>query len=89
MDALLVHAVSVVTRQPLTLAMTTSAQLGVPIGAAALGKTTGVLAGGEAIALLLGARITIGVVTALSGRLVRPIGPDGSATPWRSRRGPM
>lgn len=67
--AVLVHSVGVLTRQPWPLAATTSAQLGVPVGAAALGTTMGVLGTGEATAMLLGALVTIGVVTVLSGRV--------------------
>jgi Kef-type K+ transport system membrane component KefB len=64
------HGLLALTRQPIVVAVCTSAQLGVPVGAAALGKTMGVLAPGEATAMLLGALVTIAIVTALSGRLV-------------------
>ena len=67
--AVLAHGLFVLTRQPLPIALTTAAQLGVPVGAAALGKTLGVLAPGEATAMLLGALITITLVTVLSGRV--------------------
>lgn len=79
--AVLVHSLVAVTRQPLPLAATTSAQLGVPVGAAALGTTMGVLESGEATAILLGALVTIGVVTALSSRtaalVVAPVPATG------------
>ena len=67
--AALAHGLLALTRQPLPIALATAAQLGVPVGAAALGKTLGVLAPGEATAMLLGALITITLVTVLSGRV--------------------
>lgn len=68
--AVLAHTALAVSRQPWPIAASTAAQLGVPVGAAALGETTGVLVDGEATAMLLGALVTIAVVTLLSGRLV-------------------
>jgi Kef-type K+ transport system membrane component KefB len=68
--AVLAHTAMALTRQPWPVAASTAAQLGVPVGAAALGQTTGVLVDSEATAMLLGALVTIAVVTALSGRLV-------------------
>jgi hypothetical protein len=65
-----------ISRQPWPIALSTSAQLGVPVGAVAMGKSMGVFAGGEATALLLGALLTILVVTVLSGRLLRAVGGD-------------
>jgi Kef-type K+ transport system membrane component KefB len=67
--AVLAHIALALTRQPWPLATSTAAQLGVPVGAAALGQTTGVLVDGEATAMLLGALVTIAVVTLLAGRL--------------------
>lgn len=69
--AILAHGALSLTRQPLPIAVCTAAQLGVPVGAAALGTTMGVLEAGEATAMLLGALITIAVVAALSDRLIR------------------
>ncbi|HOQ52328.1 MAG TPA: hypothetical protein PLF56_01805, partial [Micropruina sp.] len=77
--ALLAHGLMALTRQPLPIALTTAAQLGVPIGAAALGKTMGVLVDGEATAMLLGALITIAMVTLLSARVAALV-HDPSAT---------
>ena len=80
--AVLAHGLLTFTRQPLPIAVATSAQLGVPVGAAALGKTMGVLDPGEATAMLLGALITIAVVAAFSDRLVQAVTapvPDPSA----------
>jgi len=68
--AVLAHGLLAFTRQPLPLAVSTSAQLGVPVAAAALGRSTGLLGGGEATALLLGAVVTIAVVTGLSKRTI-------------------
>lgn len=68
--AVLAHGLLTLTGQPLPIAVTTAAQLGVPVGAAALGRTMGVLVDGEATAMLLGALLTIAVVTAFSGRVV-------------------
>ena len=51
-------------------AVLASAQLGVPVAAATLGEQLGVLAPGEAAALLLGALITI-AAAAVAGRLAR------------------
>ncbi|MFT4218405.1 MAG: hypothetical protein QM619_14650 [Micropruina sp.] len=56
--------------------MSTAAQLGVPVGAAALGKTMGVLESGEPTAMLLGALITIAAVAAFSNRLIRLVTAD-------------
>ncbi len=72
--AILAHGLLSLTRQPLPIAVCTAAQLGVPVGAAALGTTMGVLEPGEATAMLLGALITIGVVAVLSDRLIRMVG---------------
>lgn len=68
--ALLAHGLGALTKQPLPIAVSTAAQLGVPVGAAALGNTMGVLGSSEAAALLLGALITIGAVTLVNRRVV-------------------
>lgn len=68
--AIVAHGALTVTRQPWPIALSTSAQLGVPVGAVAMGKTTGMFGGGEATALLLSALITILVVTVFSGKLL-------------------
>ncbi len=72
--AILAHGLLGLTRQPLPIAVCTAAQLGVPVGAAALGTTMGVLEPGEATAMLLGALITIAVVAVLSDRLIWMVG---------------
>lgn len=65
--ALLVHGLMALTRQHLAVALTTSAELGVPVAAATTGAQLGVLAPGESTAMLLGGILTIAVVAALSG----------------------
>jgi len=65
--ALLAHAAAAVTKQPLSLAVAASAQLGVPVAAATLGDQLGLLAPGEDAALLLGALLTI-VATTVAAR---------------------
>jgi Kef-type K+ transport system membrane component KefB len=57
--AVVVHGAMALTRQPVPMAVLTSAQLGVPIAAATIGSQLGVLSTGEAAALLLGALVTI------------------------------
>lgn len=67
--ALLVHGAMALTRQPVAVAVMTAAQLGVPVAAATLGTTQGLLRQGEATALLLGALITIAATAVGSGPL--------------------
>lgn len=69
--AVALHAVPALAGQPWPVAVATSAQLGVPVAAAALGTSLGVLAPGESAALLLGALVTIAAVTAAVGPLTR------------------
>ena len=59
--------IGLVTRQPWPLAALTAAQLGVPIGAVALGSELHLLQPGEGSALLLGALVTIAAVSAMAG----------------------
>lgn len=61
--AVALHGLGVLTRQPWPVAVSTSAQLGVPVAAATMGTGLGVLGPGEDTALLLGALVTIAVVT--------------------------
>lgn len=81
--AAVVHGAMTLTRQPWPVALVTSAQLGVPVGAATLGSTLRVLAPGENTAILLGALVTIGLVAALSRPIARvaeepvPARPNG------------
>lgn len=67
--AIVTHASMTLTRQPWQAGVAASGQLGVPVAAAALGTSLGMLSPGEAPALLLGATITIAAVAAVSPRL--------------------
>ena len=74
--AVLLHGAMALTGQQLPVAIATSAQMGVPVGAATLGTTLGVLHPGEDAALLLGALLTIVAVTVVSGPLSRIASAD-------------
>ena len=67
--ALVVHGLMVVTGQPWPAAIMTAAQLGVPVAAATLGSTLGLLSPGEGPALLLGALVTVAATALVSGRV--------------------
>ncbi|HSN10943.1 MAG TPA: cation:proton antiporter [Propionibacteriaceae bacterium] len=80
--AVLTHLALAVSRQHPLWAVSTSAQLGVPVAAATIGTSTGLLAPGESAALMLGALVTIGALTlatAMASR--RPEFRDGAASP--------
>jgi len=62
--AVLAHSAGAVVRQPLSLAMLTAGQLGVPVAAATLGTEQHLLVAGEPSALMLGALLTVGVTSA-------------------------
>ncbi|MGY4647855.1 Kef-type K+ transport system membrane component KefB [Mycobacterium sp. URHB0021] len=64
--AVLAHCVGRLFSQPLTLAVLSAAQLGVPVAAATLGTEQHLLAPGEPSALMLGALVTIGT-TSIAG----------------------
>ncbi len=66
--AVLAHAVTVVTQQPLPLAALAAAQLGVPVAAATLGQQLHLLRPGEPAALLLGALLTVAIAS-VAGRV--------------------
>jgi Kef-type K+ transport system membrane component KefB len=57
--ALLAHLAMAIFRQPVSLAMMSAAQLGVPLAAATIGQETHLLAPGEPAALILGALVTV------------------------------
>jgi len=59
LGALVAHAINVITHQPLSLAVTTSAQLGVPVAAVTIGQKTGILSAGQGGAIMLAALITV------------------------------
>ncbi len=67
--ALVAHGAMVLTRQPASLAIATAAQLGVPVGAAALGTQLGILIDGEPTAMLLGAIVTVAAVALVARRM--------------------
>lgn len=82
--AVVVHLALAVTRQHPLWAVSTSAQLGVPMAAATIGASTGLLHRGEPAALVLGALVTIGslaVATAIASARpsFRPAGVAASA----------
>jgi Kef-type K+ transport system membrane component KefB len=64
--AVLAHSVGRLFGQPLTLAVLSAAQLGVPVAAATLGTEQHLLAPGESSALMLGALITV-ATTSIAG----------------------
>jgi Kef-type K+ transport system membrane component KefB len=66
--AVLAHAVGRLFGQPLTLAVLSAAQLGVPVAAATLGTELHLLAPGEPSALMLGALVTV-ATTSIAGVL--------------------
>jgi Kef-type K+ transport system membrane component KefB len=61
--AILVHLALAISRQQPLWAISTSAQLGVPMAAATIGASNGLLGSGEPAALVLGALVTIGALT--------------------------
>jgi Kef-type K+ transport system membrane component KefB len=84
--ALLAHLTVSVFRQPVSLALMSAAQLGVPLAAATIGQETHLLGPGEPAALILGALVTIvGLAiasrVAADGKLVATTPtPDASLT---------
>jgi Kef-type K+ transport system membrane component KefB len=68
LGAIVSHCVGRVFGQPLTLAVLSAAQLGVPVAAATLGTEQHLLAPGEPSALMLGALITV-TSTSIAGTL--------------------
>ena len=69
--AVLSHALTRFTGQPLDLSSLAAAQLGVPVAAATIGNALHVLAPGESAALILGALITIAIATLAGGSVAR------------------
>ena len=69
--AVAVHLVTRAMGQPLSLAAMSAAQLGVPVAAATIGQTSGILAPGIPAALILGALVTVGAMTIASGQAAR------------------
>ncbi|OCB52215.1 sodium:proton antiporter [Mycobacterium vulneris] len=78
LGAVLAHSAGLLFGQPVTLAVFSAAQLGVPVAAATLGTEQHLLAPGEPAALMLGALLTIATTSiagALAARVNRPV-PD-------------
>lgn len=72
LGAVVVHGAMVVSRQHPLWAVTTAAQLGVPMAAATIGTETGLLSPGEPAALVLGALVTLvglSIATASAAKL--------------------
>ena len=68
LGAVLAHCAGRLLGQPLTLAVLSAAQLGVPVAAATIGTQQHLLAAGEASALMFGALLTI-AATSIAGAL--------------------
>jgi Kef-type K+ transport system membrane component KefB len=79
--AVVAHLVPVAMRQPPPYAMLASAQLGVPVAAATVGRQLGVLERGEGAALVLGALVVLAFTVAggsLAARAAAREQPDSS-----------
>ncbi|MEW2522059.1 cation:proton antiporter [Actinacidiphila alni] len=76
--AVTVHAAMRITGQPFAVGVIASAQLGVPVAAAALGTQLHVLEPGEAAALMFGALVTVAATT-LATSLTGPRRPDDAS----------
>jgi Kef-type K+ transport system membrane component KefB len=66
--AIVAHAAGALLKQPLALALLSTAQLGVPVAAATIGTQTHLLRPGEPAALMLGALVTI-AATSVAGTI--------------------
>jgi Kef-type K+ transport system membrane component KefB len=66
--AIIAHAAGAVLKQPLTLAILSAAQLGVPVAAATIGTQSHLLQAGEPAAMMLGALMTI-AASSIAGNL--------------------
>ncbi|MBW0014500.1 cation:proton antiporter [Mycobacterium sp.] len=89
LGAVLAHCAGKLLGQPLTLAVLTAAQLGVPVAAATIGAQQHLLVPGEASALMFGALLTI-ACTSIAGTLAtrRQAAESGSAHPRHVTKGP-
>jgi Kef-type K+ transport system membrane component KefB len=89
LGAVLAHSVGRLLGQPLTLAVLSAAQLGVPVAAATIGTEQQLLVNGEASALMLGALLTIATTSisgALAARSQNTTKADQSGGPQKSPR---
>ncbi|WP_042390332.1 cation:proton antiporter [Streptacidiphilus melanogenes] len=84
---ILAHASMRLTGQPLSHGVLASAQLGVPVAAAALGTQLHLLRPGESAALLLGALVSIAAATAAGAVAARDAPPSPPPTPPSARAG--
>ena len=78
LGAVLAHCAGRLLGQPLTLAVLSAAQLGVPVAAATIGTQEHLLVAGEASALMLGALLTI-ACTSIAGALAARSQSTGKA----------
>jgi hypothetical protein len=78
--AAVAHLSAVVLRQPAAYAMLASAQLGVPVAAATVGRQLHVLEPGEGAALVLGALVAL-AVTVAGGSLASRRTPSAPQVP--------
>ncbi|WP_231965096.1 cation:proton antiporter [Mycobacterium sp. E3339] len=88
LGAVLAHAAGRLLGQPLTLAVLSAAQLGVPVAAATIGTEEHLLVAGEASALMFGALLTIAAASiagALASRKQVANGPSGADPPHAQR----
>jgi Kef-type K+ transport system membrane component KefB len=79
--ALLAHGVGRLFGQPLTLALLSAAQLGVPVAAATLGTEQHLLQPGEPSALMLGALVTVATTSFAGALAARRQRADESKSP--------
>ncbi|MCV7031074.1 cation:proton antiporter [Mycobacterium sherrisii] len=79
LGALLAHCVARLLGQPLTLAVLSAAQLGVPVAAATIGTEEHLLVAGEAAALMLGALVTIAATSVAAVFAARQLSRVGVA----------
>lgn len=80
LGAVLAHGAGRLLGQPMTLAVFSAAQLGVPVAAATLGTEQHLLAPGEPAALMLGALVTM-ATTSIAGGLAARASRNASAAP--------
>jgi Kef-type K+ transport system membrane component KefB len=78
---LLVHGSLRLLGQPMSLAIMTASQLGVPVAAATIGSQLHLLEPGEAAAMILGALISIGASAAAGSQAARAFGKNKPSTP--------
>lgn len=78
---MLAHCAGRLLGQPLTLAVLSAAQLGVPVAAATIGTQQHLLAPGEASALMFGALLTIAAASIAAGLAARRQGAPEPGEP--------